>query len=83
MRIGGCLFWAVHLRRDYSRVSADSNCNNVNFFAFADIDLNSWIRHFEAAQYDPVNLREQHRRVRRSSGGQQKHIYLNFKGHGR
>lgn len=57
----------------------------VYFFLFADIDLNSWIRHFEPAHYDPVYIKDQHKRLRRSLdvSSQQNHIYLNFKGHDR
>ncbi|XP_063909191.1 disintegrin and metalloproteinase domain-containing protein 10-like [Zophobas morio] len=49
-----------------------------------DFDLNSWIKYYEPAHYDPRSLVVQHNRIRRSVGQQQPHhVQLDIKGHNR
>ncbi|XP_072400630.1 disintegrin and metalloproteinase domain-containing protein 10-like [Diabrotica undecimpunctata] len=50
-----------------------------------DFNLNSWIRHYEPAQYDPQSLVSQHIRVRRSSGSERGRypLRLDIRGHNR
>ncbi|KAJ3627368.1 hypothetical protein MTP99_014750 [Tenebrio molitor] len=49
-----------------------------------DFDLNSWIRYYEPAHYDPSSLVVQHNRIRRSVGQQRPHhVQLDIKGQDR
>ncbi|XP_018561635.1 disintegrin and metalloproteinase domain-containing protein 10 [Anoplophora glabripennis] len=49
-----------------------------------DFNLNSWIRHYEPARYDPGLLALQHRRVRRSLvGDRQRPLRLDIRAHDR
>lgn len=52
------------------------------FYYKKEINLNSWIRHYEPAFYNPNSLGSQHKRERRSLAPQ-KPIHINIKGHGR
>ncbi|CAG9860192.1 unnamed protein product [Phyllotreta striolata] len=49
-----------------------------------DFDLNSWIRHYEPAHYDPSSVVSQHKRVRRSTSTNRFHpLRIDIKGHNR
>ncbi|XP_057658475.1 disintegrin and metalloproteinase domain-containing protein 10-like [Diorhabda carinulata] len=50
----------------------------------SDFNLNSWIRYYEPAHYDPSSLVSQHKRVRRSSGSDSRYfLRFDVRGHHR